>query len=128
FQSVTGIKCSLSLSTEEVEMEEEKSTAIFRIFQEALTNVMRHSSAKMVSISLQTVNSRMILKVNDNGTGINNEQLSDSKSLGIIGMKERALILGGEVIIEGIPGKGTEVKVEMPLINIFEQRADDGND
>jgi signal transduction histidine kinase len=128
FQNVTGIQCSLSLPAEEVNLEEEKSTAIFRIFQEALTNVMRHSSAKIVSILLQTINNLMILKINDNGIGINNEQLSASKSLGIIGMKERALLLGGEVIIEGTPGKGTEVKVEMPLTNILKQRVDDDND
>jgi signal transduction histidine kinase len=57
------------------------------------------------------------LKIKDNGVGIAQEQTKDFKSLGIIGMKERALILGGEVTIEGIPGKGTEVRVEIPLNN-----------
>ena len=115
FQNLTGIKCMLSLPEDEIKLDAEKSTAVFRIFQEALTNVMRHSRAKSVLISLQTDKDNLFLKVKDNGIGINSEQLKDFKSLGIIGMKERALILGGEVTIDGITGKGTEVVVEMPL-------------
>ena len=128
FGRVTGIQCSLSLSVDEVKLEDEKSTAIFRIFQEALTNVIRHSSATTVSISLQTKKNVMLLKIKDDGTGIKNEQISDIKSLGIIGMKERALILGGEVLIEGLPGKGTEVTVEMPLNNISKHSVLHSND
>jgi signal transduction histidine kinase len=120
FQKVTGIQCSISLPNEEIQLEDEKSTAIFRIFQEALTNVIRHSSAKTVSILINIKNGLMVLRIKDNGHGINPEQIYAIKSLGIIGMKERALILGGEVTIEGIPGKGTVVTVEMPLINIHE--------
>lgn len=115
FEKVTGINCALALSENRLILDKEKSTAIFRIFQEALTNVMRHSRAKSVLISLQTDKDNLFLKVKDNGIGINSEQLKDFKSLGIIGMKERALILGGEVTIEGITDKGTEVLVEMPL-------------
>lgn len=122
FQTLTGIQCSLSLPDDEIKPDEEKSTAIFRIFQEALTNVLRHSSAGKVAVTLLQKNGGMFLKIKDNGLGINAEQINDSKSLGIIGMKERALILGGEVMIEGIPGKGTEVTVEMPLNNIFKNR------
>jgi len=122
FQEVTGIQCSLSLPNDEIQPDDEKSTAIFRIFQESLTNVMRHSLAKKVSVSLQIKNEALFLKIKDDGTGINTEQINDSKSLGIIGMKERALILGGEVMIEGIYGKGTEVTVEMPLNNIFKKQ------
>lgn len=117
FESVTGISCSLTLPQSDLDLEEDKSTAIFRIFQEALTNVMRHSSAKMVSILLQLDESNMVLKIKDNGIGIKSEQIKDFKSFGIIGMKERAMIFGGDVSIEGITGKGTEVKVEMPLYN-----------
>ena len=115
FQNVTGINCSLTLPNDDIKLEDEKATAIFRIFQEALTNVMRHSLAKMVSISMQIKGDSLLLKINDNGTGINSDQLTDPKSFGIIGMKERALILGGEVMIDGTPDKGTEVIVEMPL-------------
>jgi two-component system sensor histidine kinase UhpB len=117
FEMVTGINCSLTLPEGELDFVEDKSTAIFRIFQEALTNVMRHANAKMVSISLQVNEENILLKIKDNGTGIKPEQIKDFKSFGIIGMKERALILGGEVSIEGITGKGTEVRVEMPINN-----------
>ena len=117
FQNVTGIKCSFTLPGGELDLEEDKSTAIFRIFQEALTNIARHSKAKLISISIQKNAENLILKIKDNGVGIAQEQTKDFKSLGIIGMKERALILGGEVTIEGTPGKGTEVRVEIPLNN-----------
>ncbi len=117
FQNVTGIKCSITVPGEELILDDEKSTAIFRIFQEALTNIMRHSKAKLISISIQKKKDVLLLKIKDNGVGVAEEQLKDFKSLGIIGMKERALILGGEVTIEGTPGKGTEVIVEIPLKN-----------
>jgi PAS domain S-box-containing protein len=115
FQKVSGIKCNLSLPSKEIQLDKEKSTAVFRIFQESLTNVMRHASASWVSVSSQVNNNHLYLEVRDNGVGISNIQIKDSKSLGLIGMKERALILGGEVTIEGIPNKGTRVKVEIPL-------------
>ncbi|MCH7964041.1 MAG: PAS domain S-box protein [Bacteroidetes bacterium] len=117
FQSVTGIKCSFTLPNFELFLDSEKSTAIFRIFQEALTNIARHSKAKLISISIHLKAETLMLIVKDNGIGIAQEQTKDFKSLGIIGMKERALILGGEVTVEGIPGKGTEVRVEIPLNN-----------
>lgn len=117
FQSVTGIKCSFTLPNFELFLDSEKSTAIFRIFQEALTNIARHSKAKLISISIHLKAETLMLIVKDNGIGIAQEQTKDFKSLGIIGMKERALILGGEVTVEGIPDKGTEVRVEIPLNN-----------
>ena len=115
FEKLTGVHCSLALPINEIELGSEKSTAVFRIFQEALTNVIRHASASLVSVNLHIEENLLILEVKDNGAGITNSQIRDSKSLGLIGMKERALILGGEVIIEGIPDKGTSVKVEIPL-------------
>jgi len=118
FKKVTGINYSLSLMQDEISIDEEKSTAIFRIFQEALTNVMRHSSATKVNISIQKKEKNLILKIKDNGKGIKPEQIKDPRSLGLIGMKERAMIFGGEVTIEGMPGSGTEVIVEMPLNKI----------
>jgi len=117
FQNVTGIKCSITVPGEELILNDEKSTAIFRIFQEALTNIMRHSKAKLISVSIQKKKDVLLLKIKDDGVGVAEKQLKDFKSLGIIGMKERALILGGEVAIEGTIGKGTEVIVEIPLKN-----------
>jgi two-component system sensor histidine kinase UhpB len=118
FKKLTGIDCSLSLPSYEIKLDKDKSTAIFRVFQEALTNVVRHASARRVSITIKTVNKNLLLEVTDNGFGISSEQVKNPKSLGIISMKERALILGGEVSIEGIPNKGTTVTVEIPLYDV----------
>jgi PAS domain S-box-containing protein len=118
FQNLTGIKCMLSLPENEIKLDAEKSTAVFRIFQEALTNILRHSSASWISAVLKISKSILILEINDNGIGIPSEKLRDPHSLGIIGMKERALILGGEVTIDSIPDKGTRVRVEIPISNL----------
>jgi PAS domain S-box-containing protein len=115
FEKLTNIKCSLSLPRAEIVLEKNKSTAIFRIFQEALTNIVRHSEANKVVISLMNHQSNIYLEILDNGKGITQEQIRDFKSLGIHGMEERALVFGGQVYIEGIAGKGTTVKVEIPV-------------
>jgi len=115
FEKLTNIKCSLVLPKEEVILEKDKSTAIFRIFQEALTNIARHSQSNKAQISLLNHQSIIYLEIQDNGKGISQDQIKDFKSLGIHGMKERAMVFGGQVNIEGIAGKGTIVKVEIPI-------------
>ena len=115
FEKLTNIKCSLSLPKAEIVLEKNKSTAIFRIFQEALTNIARHSQATKTAISLLNHQSNIYLEILDNGKGITQEQIRDFKSLGIHGMEERAMVFGGQVYIEGIAGKGTTVKVEIPV-------------
>jgi PAS domain S-box-containing protein len=115
FEKLTNIKCSLSMPKEEIVLEKNKSTAIFRIFQEALTNIARHSQAAKTTISLLKHQSNIYLEIFDNGKGITQEQIRDFKSLGIHGMEERAMVFGGQVYIEGIAGKGTTVKVEIPI-------------
>jgi PAS domain S-box-containing protein len=115
FEKMTNIKCSLVLPKEELTLEKDKSTAIFRIFQESLTNIARHSEATRVQLSLLNYQSNIYLEIQDNGKGITQEQIRDFKSLGIHGMEERALVFGGQVSIEGIAGKGTKVKVEIPM-------------
>ncbi len=115
FEKLTNIKCSLSLPKAEIVLEKNKSTAIFRIFQEALTNIARHSQATKTAISLLNHQSNIYLEILDNGKGITQEQIKDFKSLGIHGMEERAMVFGGQVYIEGIAGKGTTVKVEIPI-------------
>ena len=114
FEKLTGIKCSLILS-EDISLDANRSTAIFRIFQEALTNIARHANADKVNISLQVNPSNLILEIKDNGKGISQDQVKDYKSLGIHSMEERAMIFGGQVNIEGFTGKGTIVKVEIPM-------------
>jgi signal transduction histidine kinase len=105
----------LVIPKEELNLGKDKSTAIFRILQEALTNIARHSEATRAQISLLNYQSNIFLEIQDNGKGISQEQIKDFKSLGIHGMEERAMVFGGQVYIEGIAGKGTIVKVEIPI-------------
>jgi signal transduction histidine kinase len=114
FQTRTGIACALTLPSNDVAMDRKRSTAMFRIFQETLTNVARHSNATHVSIILKKESGGMSLIVKDNGRGITEGEISDSKSLGLVGMRERALLLGGEFCIKGVPEKGTIVNVRVP--------------
>ncbi|WDT77235.1 MAG: AAA family ATPase [Candidatus Manganitrophus sp.] len=114
FQERTGITCRCFLQ-EEIAIDRMHSTAVFRVFQEALTNVARHSGASDVEIKLNEEKGAAFLQVRDNGRGITEEQRLHQKSLGLIGMRERARACGGEVGIEGIPGKGTTITVRVPL-------------
>ncbi|MCZ6624106.1 MAG: GAF domain-containing sensor histidine kinase, partial [Deltaproteobacteria bacterium] len=115
FQNRTGIKGAVSSHLEEIHSDQARSTAVFRIFQEALTNIARHAKATRVNISLQEEGGSMILQVTDNGRGIKESKIFDGKSLGLLGMRERALPLGGEVAISGRRGEGTTVTVRIPL-------------
>lgn len=114
FQKLTNIIVSLVLPKDELNLDADKATALFRIFQEALINVARHSGADKVNVTLSKHHTNIYLEIRDNGKGITNDQIKDFKSLGIHGMKERAIVFGGDVIIEGISGKGTLVKVQIP--------------
>jgi two-component system sensor histidine kinase UhpB len=115
FQNRTGIHCDCILPKIDIDISADRATAIFRILQESLTNVARHSDAKRVSVILKQVDHTLTLEVTDNGQGITLGQRNDSNSLGLLGMKERALVFGGQVKIHGVSGQGTNVKVEMPL-------------
>ena len=115
FRNRTGIRCNVSVKGVEKISDPVLSTAIFRIVQEALTNVMRHAAASEVKVGLGKVDGTLILEVRDNGIGINERRIFDSKSLGIIGIRERVHLLGGEAVISGKPGEGTLVGVTIPL-------------
>jgi len=116
FQKRTGIECEFISSLEDIRLDGQHSTAVFRIFQESLTNVIRHATATKVTVRLYKEADHLILKVTDNGKGITEENISDPKSLGLLGMRERALFLGGTVNFSGEPWKGTTVSVEIPLV------------
>jgi signal transduction histidine kinase len=92
-----------------------RATTIFRIVQEALTNIMRHAAASQVNVSLERKDDSLIVEVRDNGIGIMEGRIIDSKSLGLIGIRERVLLLGGKAEISGKPGEGTLVKVILPV-------------
>ena len=115
FQKRTGIRCKLTVNPEDITVDDRRSTALFRILQETLTNVTRHAQATRVQVSLQEKDGNLELRVRDNGIGIKKEQVSNSTSFGLIGIKERVHLWGGEVKISGRPGKGTTVVVRMPI-------------
>ena len=115
FQNRTGIECEISLPSEDFPLDRDRSTAVFRIFQETLTNVIRHAKATKVSVSLQNQATSLVLEVQDNGRGITDATVQHPKSLGLLGMRERVIPFGGEFHISGSPGMGTRVVVQFPL-------------
>ena len=115
FEARTGIRCSMHTHIHDLACTHEISTAVFRIFQETLTNIMRHARASAIRISISIDDDILVLKVNDNGRGITQEEISNSRSLGLLGMRERISGVGGELRISGEPGRGTMVKLTIPL-------------
>ena len=115
FQARTGIICRCRLFPEDLSLGLKRATAIFRIFQEILTNVARHAAATEVDISLEEKAGSLILEVKDNGRGITESDITKPASLGILGMRERALFSGGEVSLSGGRGVGTVVTVRIPV-------------
>jgi PAS domain S-box-containing protein len=115
FQNRSGITCDLFFDPEDIILDTDRSTAIFRIFQETLTNVARHADATTISVRLEKRNSHLIMEVKDNGKGIGEDEISHSESFGLIGMRERALFLGGEFQICGSKERGTAVTVSIPI-------------
>lgn len=115
FRERSGIHFSFHLD-EELRLDEKHSTAFFRIFQESLTNVIRHAHAKNVAVTLRRDGSFVILTVDDDGKGIEPSELANPRSVGILGMKERAASYRGEVNVIGVPNKGTTVRVRIPIV------------
>jgi len=114
FAKRTGITCKFSRSNL-IEVEDLVATAAYRITQEALTNVARHSFATQVKISLEVQHDLLTLTVRDNGRGFNPQDLEDSHCLGLAGMRERAALVGGSLELHSRPGKGTRVRFRLPL-------------
>lgn len=115
FEKRTGIQTSFMSSVGEENMKKEWAIALFRIFQESLTNVARHSQASKVDVSLVKEGKQLVLLIEDNGRGFDPQEGPERKTLGILGMKERAMMLGGTYSIQGSPGQGTLVEVVIPL-------------
>ena len=123
FASRTGIDCEVILPSSDLHVDSEVSTTIFRIFQECLTNVMRHAQARSVRVSLAAEDGNLSLIVQDDGVGFQESNASNPMgSLGILGMKERAQACGGEVIIASSPGNGTTVAIRVPAGAVPAQR------
>jgi PAS domain S-box-containing protein len=115
FQRRTRIRCELQVIPPEIRLDSERSTALFRILQEALTNVARHSKATRVKVRLEEKGTSISLTVRDNGIGLTKEQADDIRSYGLTGIRERVLHLGGTCTLAGSRGKGTQVSVTIPI-------------
>jgi signal transduction histidine kinase len=114
FSKRTGIRCAVTTSADGVALDPDQTTAAFRIFQEILTNVARHAQASRVNVRLESNEKELLLEASDNGRGIRETEMDGTKSLGLVGMRERALLLGGALELRGVPGKGTTVTVRLP--------------
>jgi signal transduction histidine kinase len=114
FTKRTGITCKFSRSNM-IDVDDLVATAAYRITQEALTNVARHSFATQVGISLEKKNGQLLLTVKDNGCGFKPQDLEDSHCLGLAGMRERASLVRGSLELQSRPGKGTRVFFRLPL-------------
>lgn len=114
FEGRTGIRCSVEVP-EDLSLPVDLATPLFRVCQEAVTNVTRHASASHVSIQLTCTGSEISLTINDDGRGITDEEIKRHGSLGLLGMKERVSILGGTLDVRGRAGEGTTVAIRIPL-------------
>ena len=114
FQRRTGIRCTVDIERGFPDPDKERSTALFRIFQELLTNVARHANASRVKAQL-TDGETIALVVEDNGRGIKDVEIESPTSLGFMGLRERVLAFGGSIAVQGEEGKGTKVSVSIPM-------------
>jgi PAS domain S-box-containing protein len=114
FQERSGIPCRTALPESPLGVPPPAATGLFRIFQEALTNVLRHAQASAVTVSLRGEDSELVLEIADDGRGITADDLTAPRSLGLLGMKERASLLGGALTIHRGQERGTVVTVRVP--------------
>jgi PAS domain S-box-containing protein len=117
FEKQSGIRTYFNEPEEEWELSEKTKTGLFRIFQEALTNVARHAQATQVQVALTKNNGQLRLSITDNGKGFSLQEAAQKKTLGMLGMKERTAIIGGDYQIHSEPGKGTSVIILLPIQN-----------
>ena len=115
FERRTDIGCSLELPELDFDWNSDRSTAIFRIFQESLTNVARHSGARQVRVRIYGEQDHVVLEVRDNGRGIREDELANAESFGLMGMHERARMFGGVLTVRAAEDSGTTVRVRIPL-------------
>jgi signal transduction histidine kinase len=121
FEKRSGLDCHVHLPIKEITANPSQATALFRIFQETLTNVARHANAQHVEVQLRETNGgieppAILLRVHDDGIGFDDQDLAISQSLGLMGMRERAALAGGTLDLEGVLGEGMTVTVTMPIV------------
>lgn len=115
FSKPSGIECSLNVRAAQVEMDEAQATTVLRIAQQALTNVVQHARAGKVDIDLARLDHAYVLRVTDDGIGFDTRGRKDRRSFGLLGMEERAKMIGGELSVTSAPGYGTAVELLVPM-------------
>ena len=123
FQAQTGILCEVKAKVKEKLWDQDLNTAFFRIFQESLTNVIRHAKATKVEVRLAETDGHVVLQVTDNGRGISEMESHNMKSIGLLGIRERAGLLGGTLRIKGARGKGTTLTARIPKALVARARS-----
>jgi PAS domain S-box-containing protein len=118
FMEQTGMQCTLKIPENEIVMDEGREIVVFRIMQEALTNIALHSRATLVTLDVETDENKLIMKISDNGYGMTKAQMHKAGKYGILGMHERARHFGGKVEIVSQPEKGTILVLNMPLTSL----------
>jgi signal transduction histidine kinase len=115
FQARTGLRCRVTADKHPTSLLAEQEIMLFRIFQESLTNVVRHAQASAVKVRLTRRNGVFELKVSDNGRGISESEAMDPRALGLLGMRERAVLAGGTFDVSGRSGRGTVIRIAVAL-------------
>jgi signal transduction histidine kinase len=116
FSTSLNIPCEChNMIEDSIGLSDEQATGIFRILQESLTNVARHAHAAHIEVTLKIVEDRLFIEIKDDGIGFDSSQVGLAKSYGLVGMRERATMLGGEIEIHGVPGQGAIVRAYIPL-------------
>jgi signal transduction histidine kinase len=115
FQKRNGIPCSVRVESGEVDLPEDRGIVLFRILQESLTNIARHAEARSVEILLRRDATHIRLDIKDDGKGFDAEAVGSKKTFGLLGMRERVIMLHGSLNITSLPGEGTQVSVSIPV-------------
>lgn len=115
FEKRSGISCMPEIDASIPPLSQDIAINVYRIFQESLSNVMRHANATSVKISLAKAGQQLVLQIADDGAGISEQAISAPTSFGILGMEERARLCGGAITVRGIPGKGTMISLSVPV-------------
>lgn len=128
FEKRTGIDVNVTTELNGKELNDKTATAVFRVYQEALTNVAKHAEAETVTVEFYQNDSELVLSIQDDGKGITDEDIERTASLGILSMQERIHSVTGNLTIDGIPGEGTKVTVTVPMeTNSKQETRDDNN-
>ena len=116
FVRTSGLACEVALPEQDVVLDRDTSTALFRILQESLTNIVRHAKASHVIVRLWDENRTTVLRVQDDGVGISPQSIAGAASFGLLSMKERAIMLGGTLDVAAGPGAGTIITARVPYL------------